>query len=115
MLVRGEADAMLVIASDPASNFAQPAIETMRRIPVIVLDPKFTHTAALARVAITTATYGINTGGTVYRMDDVPITLRPAFPSPYPGDEEVLLAIKKRLKELLKDKPVEVMPPPLRG
>jgi formylmethanofuran dehydrogenase subunit B len=113
LLVRGEADAMVVIASDPASNFAQEAIETMRRIPVIVLDPKFTHTAELARVAFTTATYGINTPGTVYRMDDVPITLRPAFDSPYPSDEDILTAIKNRLKELLKDKPVEVMPPPL--
>ncbi|GIK36882.1 MAG: formylmethanofuran dehydrogenase subunit B [Chloroflexota bacterium] len=115
LLVRGEADAMVVIASDPASNFPQPAIEAMRRIPVIVLDPKFTHTAELARVAFTTATYGINTPGTVYRMDDVPITLRPAFDSPYPSDEEVLTAIKNRLKALLKDKPVEVMPPPLRA
>jgi formylmethanofuran dehydrogenase subunit B len=104
---------MLVIASDPASNFAQPAIETMRRIPVIVLDPKFTHTAELARVAFTTATYGINTGGTVYRMDDVPITLRPAFDSHYPSDEEVLTAIKNRLQQLLKDKPVQIMSPPL--
>jgi formylmethanofuran dehydrogenase subunit B len=115
LLVRGEADAMVVIASDPASNFPQPAIEAMRRIPVIVLDPKFTHTAALSRVAITTATYGINTPGTVYRMDDVPITLRPAFDSPYPSDEDVLTAIKNRLKALLKDKPVQVMPPPLRA
>ncbi|MBE7556073.1 MAG: formylmethanofuran dehydrogenase subunit B [Anaerolineales bacterium] len=115
LLVRGEADAMVVIASDPASNFPQPAIEAMRRIPVIVLDPKFTHTAELARVAFTTATYGINTSGTVYRMDDVPITLRPAFDSPYPSDEDVLTAIKNRLKTLLKDKPVEVMPPPLRA
>jgi hypothetical protein len=46
-------------------------------------------------------------------MDDVPITLRPAFDSPYPSDEDILTAIKNRLKELLKDKPVEVMPPPL--
>lgn len=113
LLARGEADAMLVISSDPASNFAQAAIEAMRRIPVIVLDPKFTHTAQLARVAFTTATYGINTGGTVYRMDDVPITLRPAFDSPYPSDEEILTGIRNRLKELLKDKPVQVMPPPL--
>jgi formylmethanofuran dehydrogenase subunit B len=113
LLVRREADAMLVIASDPASNFPQGAIETMRRIPVILLDPKFTHTAELARVAFTTATYGINVGGTVYRMDDVPITLRPAFESPYPSDEEVLTKIKNRLRELLKDKPVQVMPPPL--
>lgn len=113
LLARGEADAMLVISSDPASNFAQAAIEAMRRIPVIVLDPKFTHTAQLARVAFTTATYGINTGGTVYRMDDVPITLRPAFDSPYPSDEEILTGIRNRLKELLKDKPVQIMPPPL--
>lgn len=113
LLARGEADALLVISSDPASNFPQAAIEAMRRIPVIVLDPKFTHTAELARVAFTTATYGINVGGTVYRMDDVPITLRPAFDSPYPSDEDVLTAIKNRLKELLKDRPVQVMPPPL--
>ncbi len=113
LLSRGEADAMLVISSDPGSNFPQAAIEAMRRIPVIVLDPKFTHTAELARVAFTTATYGINTGGTVYRMDDVPITLRPAFDSPYPSDEEILTSLKNRLKELLKDKPVQIMPPPL--
>jgi formylmethanofuran dehydrogenase subunit B len=113
LLARGEADALLVISSDPASNFPQAAIEAMRRIPVIVLDPKFTHTAELSRVAFTTATYGINVPGTVYRMDDVPITLRPAFDSPYPSDEEVLTGIRNRLKELLKERPVQVMPPPL--
>jgi formylmethanofuran dehydrogenase subunit B len=113
LLSRGEADALLVISSDPASNLPQAAIEAMRRIPVIVLDPKFTHTAELAHVAFTTATYGINVPGTVYRMDDVPITLRPAFDSPYPSDLEILSALKQRLLELLKDKPVQVMPPPL--
>jgi formylmethanofuran dehydrogenase subunit B len=79
LLTRGEADAALVIASDPASNFPR---------------------SRLARVAFTTSTYGINTSGTVYRMDDVPITLRPAFESPYPSDEEILGAIKARLAEL---------------
>jgi formylmethanofuran dehydrogenase subunit B len=33
-------------------------------------------------------------------MDDVPITLRPAFESPFPSDEEILSAIKARLVEL---------------
>jgi formylmethanofuran dehydrogenase subunit B len=51
-------------------------------------------------VAITTATYGINVAGTVYRMDDVPIRLRPALPSRYPSDEEVLRAIARRIREL---------------
>jgi formylmethanofuran dehydrogenase subunit D len=44
--------------------------------------------------------YGINTGGTVYRTDDVPIPLRPAFESPYPGDEVVLKGLAKRIREL---------------
>ena len=100
-LSRGHADAALIIASDPASNFPKAAIEHLKKIPTIVLDPKESVTSRIAKVAFTTATYGINTGGTVYRMDDVPITLRPAFDSPYPSDEEVLTAIKNRVRELL--------------
>jgi formylmethanofuran dehydrogenase subunit B len=51
-------------------------------------------------VAFTVATYGINVGGTVYRMDDVPIPLRPAFPSPFPSDHEILTAIERRVRAL---------------
>jgi formylmethanofuran dehydrogenase subunit B len=104
LLSKGDADAAMILASDPASNFPRKAIERLKEIPVIVLDPKETRTSQLARVAFTTATYGINVPGTVYRMDDVPITLRPALESPYPSDEEILSAIGKRLTELLADK-----------
>jgi formylmethanofuran dehydrogenase subunit B len=91
----------LIIASDPASNFPKAAINHMHKIPIISLDTKQTDTSKLAHVAFTTATYGINTTGTVYRMDDVPITLRKAFDSPFPSDEEILTAIKKRVHELM--------------
>ena len=101
LLARGETDAILILASDPAANFPKAAIEHLKRIPVISLDPKTTLTSQLARVAFTTATYGINVGGTVYRMDDVAITLRPAFESPYPSDEEILSAIRDRVRALL--------------
>ena len=101
LLCRGDVDAALILASDPASNFPKAAIEHLKRIPVITLDPKHTHTSQLARVAFTTATYGINVGGTVYRMDDVPITLRPAFDSPYPSDEQILTAVRDRVRALL--------------
>lgn len=101
LLVRGEADAALIVASDPAANFPQPAIDRLKEIPVVLLDPKMTHTAHLAKVAFTTATYGINVPGTVYRMDEVPIPLRPAFESPYPSDQEILTAIKNRIHEIL--------------
>ena len=101
LLARGETDAILILASDPAANFPKAAIEHLKRIPVISLDPKTTLTSQLARVAFTTATYGINVAGTVYRMDDVAITLRPAFESPYPSDEEILSAIRDRVRALL--------------
>ncbi len=100
-LARGEADAALIVASDPMSNFSQPAREHLARIPYIALDPKETPTVRGAAVAFTTATYGINTAGTVYRMDDVPIPLRPAFESPYPSDEEVLKRLERRVRELV--------------
>jgi formylmethanofuran dehydrogenase subunit B len=100
ILGRGEADALCVIASDPASNFSAKAIEHIKTIPVITLDPKPTYTSKLAKVAFTTATYGINTPGTVYRMDNVALSLRPAFDSPFPSDQMVLKAIKERVCEL---------------
>jgi formylmethanofuran dehydrogenase subunit B len=103
-LGRGEADAAMIIASDPMANFSQAARDHLASIPYIALDPKETPTTRAATVAFTVATYGINTGGTVYRMDDVPIPLRPAFESPHPSDFDVLTGIEKRVKEILADR-----------
>jgi len=105
LLARGDADAAMIIAADPAANFPKAAIERMAQIPMIVFDPKETATSRLAKVAFTTATYGINVPGTVYRMDDVAIGLRPAFDSPYPSDLVILTAIRDRLRVLLADDP----------
>ena len=94
LLVRGDNDAALILGADPGATMPQPGIEHLKRIPTIVLDPKITHTSRLARVHITTAATGISAGGTVYRMDEVPLPLRPALRSPYPTDEEVLRRIR---------------------
>jgi formylmethanofuran dehydrogenase subunit B len=95
LLVRGDNDAALILGADPGATMPQPAIEHLSRIPTIVLDPKVTHTSRLARVHITTAATGISAPGTVYRMDEVPLPLRPALRSPYPTDEEVLRRIRQ--------------------
>lgn len=100
VLVRGEADAAVIIASDPAANFPHAAREHLERIPTIVLDPRLNATSRLARVHFTTAPYGISAPGTVYRMDDVPLALRPALPSPYPSDYAVLSRLGARVEEL---------------
>jgi formylmethanofuran dehydrogenase subunit B len=93
LLIRGDCDAALVLGADPGATMPQPAIDHLARIPTVVLDPKVTHTSRLARVHITTAVTGISAPGTVYRMDEIPLPLRPALKSPYPTDEEVIQRI----------------------
>ncbi len=90
LLIRGDCDAALVLGADPGATMPQPAIDHLARVPTIVLDPKVTHTSRLARVHITTAVTGISAPGTAYRMDEIPLPLRPALKSPYPTDEEVI-------------------------
>jgi formylmethanofuran dehydrogenase subunit B len=92
--VRGDNDAALILGADPGATMPQPGIDHLARIPTIVLDPKVTHTSRLARVHITTAATGISAPGTAYRMDEIPMPLRPALKSPYPTDEEIIKRIR---------------------
>ena len=98
LLVRGDNDATLVLGADPGATMPKPAIEHLKRTPTIVLDPKVTHTSRISRVHITTAATGISAPGTVYRMDEVPLPLRPVLKSPYPTDEEVIRRIREKVE-----------------
>ncbi len=99
LLVRGDVDAALILGADPGATMPQPAIDHLARIPTVVLDPKVTHTSRLARVHITTAVTGISAPGTGYRMDEIPLPLRPALRSPYPTDEDVVRRIHQAVAE----------------
>jgi formylmethanofuran dehydrogenase subunit B len=101
VLVRGDTDCAFIIGADPGATMPRPAIDHLAKVPTIVLDPHVTHTSKLARVHITTAPAGISAPGTAYRMDEIPLPLRPALKSPYPSDEEVV----RRIKETLLKKP----------
>jgi formylmethanofuran dehydrogenase subunit B len=94
LLVRGDNDAALILGADPGATMPQPGIDHLAKIPTIVLDPKVTHTSRLARVHITTAATGVSAPGTVYRMDEVPLPLRPALKAPYPTDDDVIRRIR---------------------
>ncbi len=100
LLGRGEADAALIVASDPASSLPAKAARRFSEIPTIVLDAHESETTRISQVAFTTATAGIHVEGTVYRMDNIPIRLRKVLSSPYPSDEEVLSRLLTRVKEL---------------
>src|SRR4029453_13558612 len=106
LLVRGDVDAALVLGADPGATMPQPAIDHLTRIATIVLDPKVTHTSRLARLHFTPAVTGISAPGTAYRMDEIPLPLRPALKSPYPTDEEVI----RRIYQAVAAKPPLVPP-----
>jgi formylmethanofuran dehydrogenase subunit B len=98
LLARGEVDACLLVGSEGIEPLSPVAKEQLGKIPVIVLDYPQADIPALEprlipAVKITTAVYGIHRLGTAYRMDEIPIPLRPVLKSDYPSDDEVLSAI----------------------
>src|SRR5687767_11979710 len=94
LLVRQEADAALIVAADPWATMPQAALDYLERIPHVVIDRAIARPRRSARAHFTTAAPGISTTGTAYRMDKVPLSLRPALRSPEPTDEDVLHAIR---------------------
>lgn len=99
ILRRGEVDAALIIASDPGAHFPAKAVEHLAKIPLIAIDPHWTPTTEMADVVIPSAIVGIETEGTAYRMDTVPLKLRKVIEPPEGilPDEEIL----KRLLEMV--------------
>jgi len=90
MLARNAADAAVIIASDPGAHFPAAAAAHLERIPTIVLDHGPSVVAAKANVLFPTAAYGVDAGGTAYRMDNVPIPLTQVIETDRPTDEEIL-------------------------
>jgi formylmethanofuran dehydrogenase subunit B len=98
VLVREEADAALILASDPAAHFPRAAAMQLKRIPTIVIDPMLNLTAETAHVYFPTCCYGVDAEGVSYRMDNVPIRLRGALPTVRPTDESILDSIIEAVK-----------------
>ena len=94
MLARGDVDACLFVGSEGAARFSEAALSHLRRIPTISLDHPTAEPCWPAAVRFTTAVYGVHRPGTVYRMDGVPVPLRPFLPTGYPTDADVLAGIE---------------------
>ncbi len=100
LLLHGEVDAALVVASDPVAHFPAKAVKHLSKIPLIAIDPHWTPTTELADVVIPSAIVGIETEGTAYRMDTVPLRMRKVLEPPdgILTDEAVLERILKRIE-----------------
>lgn len=97
-LARGEADAALIVGNDPMPDFTTAAREHLRRIPYISVSADETDITREATVSFATAKFGLESGGTVYRMDEVPLALRPVLESPYPSDAEILRELEMMVR-----------------
>ena len=97
LLERGEPDAALIVGFDALRRLPPRAADNLRRIPMVVVDPRATETASAARVAFATAAAGLQREGTAHRMDGVPLTLRAPLLSERVGDGDVLAAIQARI------------------
>jgi formylmethanofuran dehydrogenase subunit B len=102
-LARGEADAALIVGNDPMPDFTPAAREHLRRIPYIALSADETDITRDATVSFATAKFGLEAGGTVYRMDEVPLALRPVLESPYPSDADVLRELERAVRPTAND------------
>ena len=97
MLENREADALVLVGASRISSFSATAHDHMQTIPTIVLEGMHAELSFQPTVRFTTATYGIHRHGTAYRMDEVPIRLRPILETSLPSDGEVLRAIDAAL------------------
>jgi len=77
LLAAGEIDAALVIGS--SGSVAEPVTSGLARVATVAIGPRASAAGFTPQVAIDTGVAGIHEGGTAFRMDDVPLPLRPAL------------------------------------
>ena len=104
VLWNGEADAALIVASDPGSHFPAISNRHLAKIPTIAIEPHITPTTELADLILPPSIVGVEEEGTAYRMDSVPIRLRKVVDAPGEciSDVEILERILSKAKELKK-------------
>ncbi|ADN36390.1 formylmethanofuran dehydrogenase subunit B [Methanolacinia petrolearia DSM 11571] len=90
ILARRECDVMFVIGSDPGAHLPRKCLEYMSKIPVILVDPHINCTSVFADVQIPVAIAGIETSGTAYRMDGVPLMTKKLIETDFPTDTEII-------------------------
>ena len=96
----GGATAVLIVGS--AGGLEAETSAALGRLPTVVIGPRASEAPFAARVAIDTGVAGIHEAGTAYRMDEVPLPLRPPLAgrrSAAATLDALLAAVRARLRE----------------
>lgn len=95
LLERGAVDAMVIVGNARAAG-----IPVVNGVPRVVIGPWASRSEPAAEVAIDTGVAGIHEGGMAFRMDDIPLPLRPSIPGPSsaPDTAFVVEALDARIR-----------------
>jgi formylmethanofuran dehydrogenase subunit B len=106
ILNRQEADAALIIGSDPMSHLPAASSDYLRKIPTITIDPHKSLTTEESYIVIPSTLVGIESEGTVYRMDVVPLLAKKILnpPENMHSDVEILDMIIQQVKKIKKNR-----------
>ncbi len=99
--IGGGAVSAVLIAGSTAGLGADTSA-ALGRVPTIVIGPRASEAPFAAHVAIDTGVAGIHEAGTAYRMDEVPLPLRPPLTGPRTAAgmlEALLAAVHTRLRK----------------
>lgn len=88
----GEVDALLVTGADLLWALQNEQIQDLkkRQVPIVALGPFADRTTAQAKVCLPVALDGIEAAEIAYRMDGLPVLLRPVAPGSAPPAHQVL-------------------------
>ena len=94
-------DSSLIVGTDPISHLPHSLSSKMAKKPLILIDNHKSATSHIAEVVLPTTITGIESGGLVYRLDQVPIELNKIInpPNNLPSDEELLNQLYESLNK----------------
>jgi len=90
-------DAALIIGSDPFSSLPRSIAKYLLGIPIISMGPSETVTTRKAKVHISTAASGVESGGSAIRMDGTLVSFKPIVETKNPSEEYILKKIMEAL------------------
>ncbi|HYF40430.1 MAG TPA: hypothetical protein VD930_12125, partial [Gemmatimonadales bacterium] len=93
-LENGAFGAALLVGSP---DLPRSSAKALSRVPTVAIGPRASEAGFTTRVAIDTGVAGIHEAGNAYRMDEVPLELRPPLDGPRSA-VDVLSALSRELR-----------------
>lgn len=102
LLNRREADFFMTVSADPAIQFPGYTIKHLVDIPTVEINTHWGPFTEISDVVLPSTRIGVETAGTAYRMDSIPIYMKKVIEKPENthSDEWILREIYDRINKL---------------